>query len=746
MFVSLEQDRATIERKYHIPGEKFDAFQRMNYHGYAYDEATGLDDARMDESLAVLSKKLQGQPHPVHKAKLFAYVLDHTRIDVNAHDYFIGVYSWGHPISKYTVRIWEKEVAAELPEATAILQDYEVSGVAYGGLDYDHTVPDWDSLMALGFSGLLTRARERFQALEMAGTVTEKQKNFFTALEIEYEAVIRFLDRLYRYTLTKDFAKAPKIAECLQHLRDGAPTNIYEALQLIYIYFMLSESVEHYQVRSLGHGLDGTLYPFFVKDMKTGTFTKEEVAELLGYFFLQWSAIGNYWGQPFYLGGMKADGTTKVNELSYLILDTYDRLGIYNPKIQIKVSKGTPRDFILKALDMIRHGVSSIVFCNDGVIVKSMMSRGATYEEAVDTVISGCYEYKRRGKGIDISGSYFNALKPVSLVLDNGFDTVSGKQIGLQTGTPETLTSFEAFYRAYLAQLKHCVETYLHAMHTMETRIGTINPSLLFSGTSQECISTMTDAIDGGMENTSDTLLSGLGTTVDALMAVYELVYEKKLTTLEELKRALDADWVGYETLRAKALSCNHKFGNGDAMADNYAAAIVRFMHDLLSGKQNSHGGQIVMELHSARAFLIHGEKTKATPDGRRLGDEMSKNASPTPGADRKGVTALIHSVTQIDTALTNNGFCLDAMLHPSAVQGEDGLAALYAVLSTYMNKGGASIHFNIFDAALLRNAQKHPEKYQNLQVRVCGWNVLWNNMNKTEQDAYILRAEHIQA
>jgi formate C-acetyltransferase len=149
--------------------------------------------------------------------------------------------------------------------------------------------------------------------------------------------------------------------------------------------------------------------------------------------------------------------------------------------------------------------------------------------------------------------------------------------------------------------------------------------------------------------------------------------------------------------------------------------------------------------MHSARAFIIHGEKTKATPDGRKAGQELSKNASPTPGADRNGITALIKSATAVDTALCDIGFCLDTMLHPSAVQGEDGLIAFKAVLDTYFAKGGQSIHFNVFNPDMLRDAQKHPEKYKNLQVRVCGWNILWNNMEKKEQDAYILRAEHIQ-
>lgn len=744
MFKTLDIDRNTIERKYHNPDEEFNSFMRMWYHGYDYDETTGLDDAKMKEGLSALSEKLEGQPHPIHKAKLFEYVLDHTRIDINEHDYFIGIYSWGRPISEFTVMKWSDDVYRSYPEEANTLKRFDDSGTTRGWLDFDHTVPDWDALMTLGFKGILSRAQKSYESLKNAGTLTEKQEHFFRGVEIEYKAIIRFVDRLYNYALTKNFEKAPRIVKCLKNLRDGAPTDFYEVLQLIYIYFMLSESVDHYQVRSLGHGLDGTLYPYFKKDLESGKYTKEELTDFLGYFLMQWSSIGNYWGQPFYLGGTNLDGSTKVNELSYLILDVYDKLGIYNPKIQIKKSDSTPKDFVLKALDMIRHGINSIVFCNEEIAVKCLMAHGSTYEAAVDFDISGCYEYKTKGKGIGISSIFVNVLKPVTLVFENGFDSMFGEEIGLKTGDVENFKTFEEFYEAYHKQLTYCIDTHINAIYKQESRVQEINPSLMFSGTIGQCVDTLTDALDTGISNNTTILLSGLGTAVDALMAVYELVFEKKLTTMAELKKALENNWEGYEALRKQALSAGHKYGNGDTMSDYYANAITRVVADKIHGRRNAHGGRYGLEIHSARAFVYQGERTAATPDGRKKGEEMSKNASPTPGADRKGITALIKSATTIDATLPNVGCCLDAMLHPSAVQGEDGLEAFYAVLETYMKRGGASIHFNVFSADMLRDAQAHPEKYENLQVRVCGWNVLWNNMDKKEQDAYILRAENM--
>ena len=454
--------------------------------------------------------------------------------------------------------------------------------------------------------------------------------------------------------------------------------------------------------------------------------------------------MGNYWGQPFYLGGTNPDGSTAVNELSYLILDIYDHLGIYNPKIQIKVCKATPKDLVCKALRMIIGGTNSIVFCNEDVIVRALMRSGATYEEATLAVVKGCYEYALRAKSIGISFNTFNALKPLYYVFSNGYDNVTGKLVGLQTGDVRELDTFEKFYSAYLAQFDYVINESMAWVYEAEKYINDVNPSLLYSATIPDCVEGLIDANDGGILNVSDMLLNGFGTAVDALMAVYELIFEKGVTTMEELKRAMDNNWEGFEILRMKALKCRHKYGRGDALSDYYANAIHNFFASHFAGRKNSHGGNIEYELHSATAFLIQGEATPATPDGRRNGDEISKNASPTVGMDTNGVTALISSATTMDLSLSDSGACLDCMLHPSTVQGEGGVDILYAVLNTYISLGGASIHFNIFNSQMLRDAQANPEKYPNLQVRVCGWNVLWNNLTKAEQDSYILRAESI--
>jgi formate C-acetyltransferase len=188
-----------------------------------------------------------------------------------------------------------------------------------------------------------------------------------------------------------------------------------------------------------------------------------------------------------------------------------------------------------------------------------------------------------------------------------------------------------------------------------------------------------------------------------------------------------------------------HKYGNNDTVADTYASAMASYFANKVNNVPNGRGGVYKAIFHSARAFVIQGEKTGALPYGRLAGEELSKNASAVPGVDKNGITALIESATKLSPSDYHESFCLDVMLHPSAVDGENGFNIFKGILMTYLKKGGQSIQFNIFNTETLREAQENPEKYKNLQVRVCGWNTLWNNMSKKEQDAYILRAENIQ-
>ena len=747
MFKTFDKDRYFIERKYHNPDEKFNPYERMKYHGIGYDENSGLDDEEIINGLKKLQDEIKDLPHPIAKAKAVKYVLENERLYINEHDYFVGMYSLNRLADAVTFHKWSDDVNRNkrIPELVRLEKDFNSSGAVYIGPDYEHVVPDWDSLMRLGFKGIKERAQKYKEQRMQSGALTEEQQAFFDGIEIEYSAIIDVIDRMYKLALTKKHKKAEKIAACLKQLRDGAPTNIYEAMQLIYIYFIISESINHYQVRSLGNGLDNTLYSFYKHDLENGTFTRDEIKEYIAYFLMQWSAIGNYWGQPFYIGGSKPDGSTKINDLSYDIIEVYDELEIYNPKIQLKYNKNIPLDFLNKILDMIRHGQNSFVFCCEPGMMKAVMSYGATYDEALNMDIRGCYETGVRANEVSTASGYVNAAKAVEYVFSNGYDNRCGKQIGIKTGEIDSFESFEDFYRAVLLQWEYLIEKSIEIENDFDKYLGYVNPSSMYSATIKTSLKNAFDGYGGGVKfNNSAMLNCGFASLVDSVMAVKKFVYDRKETTMHELKSALDSNWDGYERLRAKLRSCPYKYGNGEAETDMYAEMMARYFANKVNNRPNARGGVYKSIMHSAMQFVWQGKKTLATPDGRCAGEELSKNASPVPGMDRNGVTALINSAVKLNPTLYPESFCVDIMLHPSAVEGDDGLEAMKALLDTYMENNGMSMQINVFNSEVLRDAQKNPDKYKNLQVRVCGWNVLWNNLSRAEQDAYILRAENL--
>lgn len=742
----FEKDRDTIENKYHKAGEPFDAYNRMAYHGYDFDETTGMSDEEILNGLGKLSAEICDLPHPVQKAKCMKYVLDNTRIDVNSSDFFVGFYSVNRLISKFSSKKWSKEVLGEiLPKVGQKVTEFSNAGAATMWADFDHVVPDWDSLLELGFAGIRRRAADYRGMHENDGSLDDNMRAFFDGIDITYGAIIDVIDRLYGYAISHPSAKTPLVSKCLIHLRDGAPTDIYEAMQLIYIYFMISECFDCYQVRSLGNGLDSTLRKFYEKDISDGRFMRSEIKELLAYFMLQWSATGNYWGQPFYLGGTNKDKSTRYCDLSRDILEVYDDIGIYNPKIQIKVTHDTPDWVLDKVFDMIRRGRNSFVFCCEPGMIKAVMSYGATYDEARDIDIRGCYETGVRSNEVCTSSGYVNAPKAVEYVFANGFDKCTGKQIGLKTAELSTLKTFEDFYAEVLKQWSHLIETTIECGCCFEKYLGYMNPSNMYSGTIENSLKIGSDAYQSGVKfNNSHILNCGFATLVDSIMAVKEFVYDKKEVTLDEMKKALDADWNGYESLRTKVCASTHKYGNDDAETDIYAKALATYFANKVNNRPNARGGIYKAVTHSAMMFRWQGEKTLATPDGRHAYDEVSKNASPSVGMDKNGVTALINSVVKLNPTLFPESFCLDVMLHPTAVSGDEGLEIMKALLFAYMDGDGMSMQFNVLSAETLRDAQKHPKKYRNLQVRVCGWNVLWNNLSPDEQESYITRAENI--
>ncbi len=730
-----DADLAYLETKYHAADAPASTvpYHRFFCHDQHYDLSTGLPAAEMEAGLRAYLATLPDTDHAMIKAKAFRFVTEHTPIQVSEHDYYVGIHAAGRIINTVLISQWSRELFGQiLPEVNATLVPLQNDCAITHWPDYDHSVPDYDYMLPLGFAGLLTETRKAKAAF--AGEMTPAVEAFYDSIMIELEAALGLIDRFIDYAQAHPNGKTEVVLPALQSLRVGAPKNTYEVLLFIYIYFMLSEHIEGLQVRSLSN-LDRMLLPYWEKDLADGV-PVESLRTYVAYFFMQFSAIGNYWGQPVYFGGTKADETSAVNDVTYELLDIYDQLGIFNPKIHIKYSAASPERYLTKALDMIRRGHSSIVFVSEDYGRTALERFGASPEEARMSNVSGCYEFNTR-QGIGTLAVYVNLAKYVEYTLYGGVDPKTGFSVGLQL--PTEFATYEEFEDAYLQYACHVLDTCIPAVNQYHPHFHYVNPMPLFSSTMPHSLQVGQDAYATGAESYfSYYQLGGIANVADSLAMVKKYVFDRKEITLDQLRAALRADFVGYEVLHTRLKNDPDKYGNNADLPDSIAGRVSAALAAHINGTPDGHGGINVAGMHVARMYLNWKDGTGSLPDGRVRGEELAKNASPSQGNVKNGITAAMLSMTKIEGLDYLGDFSLDISVHPTAVAGDAGMLALLTLLDTFRMRGGHAIHFNVVDTGVLLDAQAHPEKYGDLQIRVCGWNSLFATMPKHEQDAFI--------
>ncbi len=669
------------------------------------------------------------EPWETTKAKLFAFGCDRTAIGVSPHDWFPAFAPWsfhrGHPLWKILPKRAAEVDGIHSPGLAQKIAQGTKEGRWVVWKDYSHCAPDWDDIIALGFPGM----RERLLA-------NWNDTPYYRSRRLAADAALRLVGRLAEHARrANEVSPSPRLAAeaaALAHLRAGAPRTAYEVLLFIYLEWVMGENFDGFQVRTLSN-LDRILTPYYRADIAAGRTTEAEFRDQLRHFWWQWGSIDNYYGQPVYFGGTKADGTTEYNEVSRILLEEHDQLGLPTPKVHIKTGPSTPDWVWRKTLDLARRQ-RSVTFCGEEPIARAITGLGYTAEQARTCAIWGCYEWGIRDSCNDTIPSYVSALKPVETLLARA-----------RAGTFDA-PDFPAFRAAYLRLFEDTARTARELAFETEKWTHEVNPSMLFSLSVAYSVKTGRDAYHDGTAhgNNSHILLVGIGSAVDSLLAVEDIVFRDRALTLAELGEAMAANWKGHEELRLKVLRSKRKWGNNGPEANALGHDIARCFARQANNIPNSRGGRFLAGGHSSRRFIDFGKLTGATPDGRLAGEEMSKNLSPAPGADTEGVTALINTVAAIDPADLPMDLPLDVMLHPSAVSGDKGLDVMRALVEHYHAKGFTLIQFNVFDADTLRDAQAHPGRYENLQVRVCGWNVRWNDLPREQQDAYIRRAENV--
>ena len=563
--------------------------------------------------------------------------------------------------------------------------------------------------------------------------------------KLSREATLRGEAPLNR--LTKEIA-------CLERLRNGPPQTAYDVMMFVWLYFFWSEHLDGLQCRSLSE-LDVILTPYYDTDIAAGRTTEAEFREQLKHFFWQWGSAANYWNQPAGLGGTKRDGTSEFNHVTKIILDVADECALPTPKLLVKVAPNTPDWAMDKMLDMARRH-RSISFIGEEPAARALKKWfGANDEDCRTMVLRGCYEFGLRDSVNMTDIGTVNFPKQVELMLAEAAGGAQAAETGaLHKGGVDMgsrhlggwAQSFDAFLAEYMRRVVATTVRCRNLAFECEKVLPEVNPSICMTLATEHALKTKKDGFANGCPRGNDSAIrgAGLGTAVDSLLAVKELVYERKELTLAELGAIMAANWKGHEALRLRMLRSKRKWGNNDSEANALGARLIDAFAAEVNGKPNSRGGIFFASGHFARHYIMLGDRTGATPDGRLRGEEISKNLSPAMGADTEGATALVATLASSDVTRLPGDYPLDVMLHPSVCAGQKGLDVMKALVRTFHANGGSVIQFTVFSAEELRDAQAHPERYENLQVRICGWNVRWNDMSKVEQDAFIRRAENI--
>ncbi len=584
------------------------------------------------------------------------------------------------------------------------------------------------------------------------------------AMEIAANAMISFAERHAEMAIDLAENESDKtrkkellrIADVCQHVPANAPRDFWEALQS-YWFVHLGVITELNVWDSFNPGrLDQNLYSFYKKEVEEGSLTRDFVKELLQCFWVKFNnqpappkvsiteeQSGTY--QDFALintGGLTRDGKDSVNELSYIILEVCNEMRLIQPSVCIQLSTNNPDQFLRSAVDVVKEGFGQPSMFNTDVIIKEFLRAGKAIEDARVGGPSGCVTISAFGKESCILTGYCNWPKILEITLHNGNDPRTGEKVGIETGAPTSFKSFDELFSAYRKQLEYFINLKIKGNNIIERLYAEYMPAPFLSLLFDDCITRGKDYHDGGPRYNSTYIQGvGMGTITDSLAAIKFHVFEQKQFSMEELLDGLNSDFEDNEVMRMTLLNKTPKFGNDDDYADTLAKEVFNAYFDLIDGRPNTKGGEYRVNLLPTTVHVYFGQMTGATANGRNAGAPLSDGISPSHGADTNGPTAVIKSVAKIDHWKTG-GTLLNQKFMPEVLADVEGRKKLGDLVRTYFKLGGHHIQFNVVHADTLKSAQKNPELYQDLIVRVAGYSDYFVNIGKDLQNEIIARTE----
>ena len=585
------------------------------------------------------------------------------------------------------------------------------------------------------------------------------------AMRIAAGALIRFGERYGQLALEQAQAESDagrraeleKIAEVCARVPAHAPRDFHEAIQYYwFVHLGVTTELNTWDAYSPGH-LDQHLFPFYEKGLADGTLTRESAKELLECLWVKFNnqpappkvgvtaaESGTYTDfSQINIGGVRPDGSDGVNDVSYLLLDVVEEMRLLQPSASIQVSKKSPDRLIKRAAKIIQTGFGQPSIFNVDAIIQELVRMGKDVVDARCGGTSGCVETGAFGKeNYNLTG-YFNLPKVLELTLHNGLDPRTGKQLGPQTGDPRQFTRFDELFSAFEQQLLHFIDIKVRGNQVVERMYARFMPAPFLSLLTDDCIANGKDYHDGGARyNTTYIMGVGIGSMADALSAIKHHVFDEKTFGIDELLTMLEADFNGHERTRQLLLNRTPKYGNDDDYADSLMVRVFEAYFNAVDGRRSTKGGVYHIDMLPTTCHIYFGSVTGALPDGRLAWTPLSEGVSPVQGADRHGPTAAARSVAKMDHIRTG-GTLLNQKFTPQVLENEDGMNGLVHLVRGYFNLDGHHIQFNVVDADTLRAAQKNPEQYRSLIVRVAGYSDYFCDLSKELQDEIITRTAH---
>ena len=631
-----------------------------------------------------------------------------------------------------------------------------------------HICPDHERMIKTGFIQLKKEVEEALDMLDLTEPGNIEKRHFLTAELIVLDAAMVFAQRYAQKAkelATEESdpvrkAELMKIATICEHVPANPARSFHEAVQFLWFTELIIQ-LETNGVSVSPGSFDRYMYPYYQSDLEKGISTKEEILDILGCFWIKLSEmvilydkntasfISNFsMGEHISLGGQWANGADATNELSYMCLQAQRDVGLMQPNMSVRWHKNCPDEFLVEALRVIRERNAIPQILNDEIFVPSLLNRGIPLEEARCYSGVGCDELSIPGKTGGLFSLPVSIAKILELTLNDGKCQICGRQMGPKTGFAEDFDTYEQLEAAFKKQLEYFYNQAAICLNSELLVHKKVMPVPFLSATVQGCIERGKDLHNSGADYywSSIIAVAGIGNVGNSLAALKKLVYEEKRISMKELMDACRSNFEGKEYIRQMLLNDAPKYGNDDDYVDWITADAQQMSYEISQRYKDPRGGKLLRSIWpcymTVTAHVQYGTLVGALPDGRFALTSLNDSISPSQGTDYLGPTAAMNSVAKLDQTVATGGIIYNMKFSPDALKGEENLRRCAELIKAYFRKGGGQVQINVTSTETLLAAQKNPEKYRDLMVRVTGYAALFTELSKDVQQDLILRTQ----